>query len=188
MLSGLKRQLKPSGPRADVDETVTTLQQRTTAVAEAIRHLSHDLHPGVLKHAGLTAALAQHCAEVERHQGLAVTLTAGHDLDALEFDAALCLYRVTQEALTNIVRHARARTARIELTRNESAVELCVTDDGVGLVAAQRTSSGLGLRSIDERVRLARGHVSLESQPGRGTTLRARIPTAAPFTETPRQA
>jgi PAS domain S-box-containing protein len=176
LLSGLKRSMRPSGPRPEIDEALAGLQERTARLADSIRHLSHELHPGMLKHTGLIAALQQHCAEVERHHGLTVTLSARDDFDWLEFDAALCLYRVTQEALTNIVRHARARTTRVELTRAASAIELRVTDDGVGFIAAERTRSGLGLRSIDERVRLAQGSVSVESTPGHGTQVVVQIP------------
>jgi PAS domain S-box-containing protein len=177
LLSGLKRSLRPSGPQPEIDEALVGLQERTARLADSIRHLSHELHPGMLKHTGLVAALEQHCAEVERHHGLTITLSASGDLDSLEFDAALCLYRVTQEALTNIVRHARARTTRIELTRTALAVELRVTDDGVGFIAAERTRSGLGLRSIDERVRIAHGSVRVESTPGHGTRVVVQIPT-----------
>ena len=102
------------------------------------------------------------------------------NLDALGADAALCLFRVAQEALTNVVRHADAQTIGVQLTATPDAVEMRVADDGVGFVVSERTRSGLGLRSIDERVRLANGHVTVESQPGQGTTLTVRIPLAAP--------
>jgi PAS domain S-box-containing protein len=179
LLSGLKRLLSRSGPQGDVDETMSALQQRTARLAHAIRHLSHELHPGVLKHAGLVEALMQHCAEVGRHHGITVTVNAPDDLDSLDFDVALCLYRVAQEALTNVVRHAHASVALVELTRIETGVELSVIDDGIGFVASDYTGSGLGLRSIDERVRLTRGSVKVESRPGEGTNLRVRIPVAA---------
>ena len=179
MLSGLKRDLKAPRPHRDVQETVSVLQERTTSLADAVRHLSHELHPGVLEHAGLVSALSQHCAEVEKIHGLAITLSAQDDLDALDFDAALCLYRVTQEALTNIVRHAGARTARVELVRAQTGVDLRISDDGIGFITRERMGSGLGLRSIDERVRLARGEVRVESRPGEGTKVVVRIPAAA---------
>ena len=176
MLSGLKRTLSRSGT-PEVDASVAALQERTSTLAHAIRHLSHELHPGVLKHAGLAAALTQHCAEVQQHHRLAVNVIS-QEIDPLDFHVALCLYRVTQEALTNIVRHAQAPSARVELLRTEFAVELRIVDDGVGFVATERATSGLGLRSIDDRVRLAGGTVGIESRPGAGTSLRVRIPLA----------
>ncbi len=182
MLSGLKRTLNRSGPGPEVDETMGALQERTATLAHAIRHLSHDLHPGMLKHSGLAAALTQHCAEIQRHHGLTVSVDARDDLDAIAVDVALCLYRVTQEALTNVVRHARARSVVVELLQTRAGVELRITDDGIGFVATERARSGLGLRSIDERVRLTGGNVSVESRPGQGTKVLVRIPvTAAPL-------
>jgi two-component system sensor histidine kinase UhpB len=105
-----------------------------------------------------------------------VTVNAQEDLDSLTADVALCLYRVTQEALTNVIRHARARAVRVGLSRTGPDVELSVVDDGVGFVTGERIGSGLGLRSIDERVRLAAGHVAVDSRPGHGTSLVVRIP------------
>jgi PAS domain S-box-containing protein len=180
MLSGLKRNLGQAEALREADETIEALQKRTASLAHSIRHLSHNLHPGMLKHAGLAAALTQHCAEVQRQHGTAVTLAAQDDLDTLEFDVALCLYRVTQEALTNIVRHARAGTARVELTRTEQGVELRVTDDGIGFLVSEHARRGLGLRSIDERVRLTGGEVRVNSEPGQGTHVVVRIPLALP--------
>ena len=175
MLSGLRRQFK-SGTASDIDKVMASLQERTTALAHAIRHVSHDLHPGVLKHAGLAAAVMHHCAEVQRHHSLTVNVSTPDDLDTLDFRIALCLYRVTQEALTNIVRHARATAASVELARTDAVIDLRVVDDGIGFVATERTPTGLGLRSIDERVRLVGGTVCVQSQPGRGTHLVVQIP------------
>jgi signal transduction histidine kinase len=175
MLSSLKRDLHKPG-LGGVDETVTTLQEHTAALAHAVRNLSHELHPGVLKHAGLVATLTQHCRETERRHGLSVRFTAGEDLAGLDFDVALCLYRVTQEALTNIVRHAQAEAANVDLRLRDGGVELAIADDGVGFVTNERAGRGLGLRSIDERVRLMRGEAIVESSPGQGTTIVVRIP------------
>ena len=186
MLSGLKRLVLRPGPPKDAAETVTVLQERTNALAETIRHLSHELRPGVLTNLGLVAALRQHAAEVEQHYGITVTLAAPANLDSVDLDVALCLYRVTQEALSNSAKHAHARVARVELRRNGTAIELRVEDDGVGFVASERSTSGLGLRSITERVRLLHGSVDVDSTPGRGTTLVVRTPVAPSDVETVR--
>jgi signal transduction histidine kinase len=87
---------------------------------------------------------------------------------------------LTQEALTNVVRHAQADVAFVELMWTGAGVELSAVDDGIGFEASERAGSGLGLRSIDERVRLTRGRVTLESEPAQGTNLSVRIPLAAP--------
>ena len=143
MLSGLKRSLLGPDQRR-VNETLATLRERTMSVAEALRHLSHQLHPGVLKHTGLFAALRQHCAEAQKHHRLAVTFKATDDLDDIDADTALCLYRVAQEALNNVVKHARAETAMVELKRTTGDVALDITDDGIGFVVPDGGATGLG--------------------------------------------
>ena len=176
IVSGLKRKVGKPGVESEVEQTFATLQERTAAAATAVRNLSHELHPGVLKHAGLTATLRGHCADIERHHQVTVTFNPGDGLDSLDSDVALCLFRVVQEALTNVLRHARARTICVSLMTTAESVELNVVDDGVGFVASERTRSGLGLRSIHERVRFMQGHVSVDSRPGEGTKVLVRIP------------
>jgi signal transduction histidine kinase len=185
ILSGLRRRIGKLISEPEIDETVTSLQERTSALAQSVRTLSHELHPSVLEHAGLVATVRRQCADVEEHHHVEVIFSAGDNLDSLRPEIALCLFRVAQEALTNAVRHARARTIRVGLTATDDDVELRVDDDGIGFVAGARTGSGLGLRSIDERVRLAKGRVILDSRPGHGTTLRVRIPLAAGLSISP---
>jgi signal transduction histidine kinase len=179
LLSGLKRSLDTAGAEAPTEATVIDLQQRAMRVGKAVRHLSHELHPGVLTHAGLAAALTQHCAEVSGHHGLAVSLNTDADLEGLDLEDALCLYRVAQEGLTNVVRHAAAQRAQVTLRRTPTGVELRIADDGVGFDASARMRNGLGLRSIDERIRLARGKTAVESAPGHGTTIIVEVPFTA---------
>ena len=134
----------------------------------------------MLKHAGLVAALTQHCAEVQRHHGTAVTLAAQDDLDTLEFDVALCLYRVAQEALTNIVRHARAGTARVELTRTERASSCRVIDDGIGFVVSEHAEAVWGCAASTSACASPAARCRVESRAGRGNQLLVRIPLARP--------
>jgi two-component system sensor histidine kinase UhpB len=157
---------------------VATLQDRTSTLTEAVKNLSHELHPGVLEYAGLVPTLRRHCADVERLHQLTVTFSAGGDLDSLSLDVAVCLFRVAQEALANAVRHARPRTILVQLTATDHSLELSVVDDGIGFATAEGARSGLGLRSIDERVRLAGGNMQVESRLGHGTALRVRISRA----------
>ncbi len=180
MLSGLKRKVGRPELLLDVEQTVATLQSRTRELADAIRNLSHQLHPSLLQYASLIATLQRHCADIEQHYRLKVSFTARDELAELNPDVALCLFRVAQEALTNATRHARARTILVQLAAIDGGVELRIVDDGVGFVAGERTPIGLGLRSIDERVRLVGGIVQLESQPGHGTSLLVRVPLEGP--------
>ena len=137
----------------------------------------------MLEYLGLTATLRGHCADIERHHQVTVTFNPGDGLDSLDSDVALCLFRVVQEALTNVLRHARARKTSVSLTTTAESVELNIVDDGVGFVAGERTRSGLGLRSIHERVRFMRGSVSVDSRPGEGTKVLVRIPIGAAHNE-----
>lgn len=178
VLSGLKRKIHQAELASEVDQIVSTLQERNTALAESIRTISHELHPGVLQHAGLRATLQRHCADVGQHHRVAVALAATGDLETVRPEVALCLFRVAQEALTNAVRHGRARRIEVQLTAVDGTIELLVEDDGVGFVAAERSTEGLGLRSIDERVRQVGGSTELTSRIGHGTRLRVRVPDA----------
>ena len=175
MLSDLNNKVGKPGSEPEVDQTLETLQDSTSALVDSVRNLSHKLHPAVLEHLGLVVALRRHCSDIERLHHLSVTFSAGDNL-RLQPDLALCLFRVAQETLTNSVRHGNARTIRVSLTTTADSVELDVVDDGVGFVAGERTKSGLGLRSIHERVRFMRGSVSVDSRPGEGTKVLVRIP------------
>jgi two-component system sensor histidine kinase UhpB len=175
MLSALERAVSTPRSEAQVADAMTTLRNCTVSVAESIRNLSHELHPGALAHAGLVATLKRHCVEVAEHHGVSVRFDAGDGLDALSPEIALCLFRVAQEALNNAVRHGRPRHIVVHLRATAGHVELRVIDDGAGFVA-ETNGSGLGLRSIDERVRLTRGTMRVESTPGQGTTVQVEIP------------
>ena len=175
MLSGLNNTVGKPGSEPEVDQTLQTLEGCTSALFDSVRNLSHKLHPAVLEHLGLVAALRRHCSDIEHLHHLRVTFTAEDNL-RLQPDLALCLFRVAQETLANSVRHGNPRTIRMSLTATADRVELNVVDDGIGFVASERTKSGLGLRSIHERVRFMRGSVSVDSRPGEGTKVLVRIP------------
>jgi signal transduction histidine kinase len=175
MLSSLKRKLARLGPDLDVEQTVSTLQDHSRSITQTVRSLSHELHPGVLEHTGLIARLRHHGNEIERHHPVRVTVTASGELDTIRPDVALCLFRVAQEAIANALRHSRAQRIVVDLAATPTIVALSISDDGVGFdVTGSRT--GLGLRSVDERVRFLGGTVAVESRPGAGTTLRATLP------------
>lgn len=178
--SGLKQRLGDAHVGADLQEDLRALHLRTSALAQNVRHISHDLHPTVLRHAGLVAALAAYCAELERTHGLPTTCSADGDFDSIAPGAALCLYRVAQEALRNVIAHAAASGASVRLLRTGDMAEMIVADDGRGfdLAGSLERGVGLGLVSIGERVRLAGGTVSIVAAAAKGTQVTARIPAA----------
>lgn len=167
----------PDDTTLDLRQEVDRLQGRTVELAETIRHLSHALHPGVLQHVGLVAALRGYCRGFEREHDLPVTFRADGELGTVPSDVALCLYRVTQEGLGNVARHAGARHARVTVGREGNDVVLTIGDDGRGFdLAEARSRHGLGLISLDERVWLVRGHLTIDSHRQGGTELRTVVP------------
>jgi PAS domain S-box-containing protein len=176
-LSGFRRRVAVPGDDRLLED-VASLQQRTIALADNVRHLSHELHPDVLQHTGLPAALSSYCAELQQHHAIELTCRAEWDVESLDPGIALCLYRVAQEALRNVVTHADARRAEIRLEDTGAAAELTITDDGKGfdITKARLKRNTLGLVSINERVRLAGGTVTIVTELAKGTKMHVRIP------------
>lgn len=175
--SAFRRRVSGSAVTDDLQGDLQSLQERMNMLANNVRHLSHDLHPTVLQHAGLVSALTAYCSELERAAGTAVTCAAEGDLDTLAPESALCLYRVAQEALRNVSAHAAASRVEVRLVRTDDVTEMTVTDDGKGFdIASPTEQKGLGLVSITERVRLAGGTVSIVTEMNKGTRLCVRLP------------
>jgi len=152
------------------------LQDHATALGDQIRHFSHELHPGVLQRAGLIAALSEHCAEVAEQHGLYVDFHSS-ELGTISTDAALCLYRVAQETLHNIAKHAHATRVDVDLKRGHGGLELSISDDGRGFDPAKLPmASGLGLISLEERVRLLDGSLTIDADVDKGTRVRVQLP------------
>jgi two-component system sensor histidine kinase UhpB len=162
---------------SDVRSLLTTVHAKTAGTAETLRRLSHDLHPGVLQHVGLRAALEGHCLEIERLHRMRIRFVA-QDADVPGTDdTAVALFRVAQEALRNAAQHGRASHAELALTRHDDTLVLRITDDGAGFaLPSDRRARGLGLVSMEERVRLLGGAIHVESSPGHGTSVEARVP------------
>jgi signal transduction histidine kinase/ABC-type uncharacterized transport system substrate-binding protein len=175
-LSSLGGRLPP-GTTSDVGDELAELDTRIATLSESIRHLSHELHPGMLQHVGLVAALRGYCRRFAREQGLAVTFHADGDLGSAPPDVGLCFYRVVQEGLGNVAKHAGAREARVTLEARGRDISLSIVDDGSGFDPGEaRSGRGLGLLSLDERVRLVGGRLTVDTQPLRGTELRIVVP------------
>jgi len=186
-LSALKRRLVVLPDAGDIPDDVASLQQRAIGLADHLRRLSHDLHPSVLQHAGLVPALRAHCSDIQRWHAVDVRFSADGNFESTDAAAALCLYRVAQEALRNVGAHAFATRADVQLTRIGEEAQLTIVDDGQGfdIVRAARTAKGLGLVSIKERVRIAGGHVSIVTELNKGTRVRVQIPANSPSTSVP---
>jgi len=148
---------------------------------EQVRNLSLDLHPAVLDDFGLPAALRCYSRRLAQRGGLALDLSIDDFAERPPPAIEASCFRVAQEALTNIVRHARAQRVAVELRRDGATVRLSVRDDGVGFDAAAGPSETpgdrhLGLLSMRERVAMAGGEIEIASRPGSGTEILASFP------------
>jgi PAS domain S-box-containing protein len=179
-LSALTQRLGASHGGEDLHRDLVELQQQTLAIARGVRHLSHDLHPTVLQHLGLVKGLTSYCGELERAYGLSIACTAEGDFSTMTSDSALCIYRIAQEALRNVIAHATASRADVRLRHSGEHAHITITDDGRGFdVDAVGRRHGLGLVSINERAALAGGTTGIESGLNQGTRVQATIPVAA---------
>jgi signal transduction histidine kinase len=154
----------------------------TAALLDEVRRLARGLRPSVLDDLGLAAALERYAADYTQAHGIAVELVAP-DLGLIRLPAEVetALYRIAQETLTNVLKHAAAKAVSLVVQRESSGVHLTVEDDGRGfdsdaLLQARGAGKGLGLLDIRERAALLNGAVTLESQPGSGTTVHVYIP------------
>jgi signal transduction histidine kinase len=157
---------------------MTRLHARAVELAQAIRYLSHELHPGILQYAGLAAALRSHCREFDQSHDLTVTCQSDDHLGEMPADVALCVYRVTQEALKNAAMHSKASHAWVTATREGTDLVLAIRDDGSGFDLAEARGRGLGLISLEERVRHVGGRLAIDTGPLHGTTIRVVVPLA----------
>jgi len=161
-----------------LDECLTLLER----AGAHVRSMALELRPTMLDTAGLDATLRWLAARHEQQTGIA-TQVKGH-LGEVSAGVAIACFRVVQEALTNVVRHARAQRVSIELSRSESVLELVIRDDGVGFdvlrTLAQAGGEGhLGLLGMRERVQILGGNVAVDSEPGRGTRIHVSLALSA---------
>jgi signal transduction histidine kinase len=146
-------------------------------LSEDVHALSYRLHPSILDDLGLAEALKAECEQVTRHQPVRVEVEVNQVPEGLPHDVSLCLFRVAQEALRNVARHAKASVATVTLALKDGGLLLAVSDNGIGFdVEATRSHPSLGCASMGERVRLLGGRLGIRSQPGQGTTISAWVP------------
>jgi signal transduction histidine kinase len=160
-----------------VSEEIEELADLTRASIRDIRRLIHDLRPAALDELGLVPALREYVARYQEEQGLEVLVALPESDERLSAPLETALFRIIQEALANVAKHARARRVEISMTRDGSDVTLCITDDGQGFdPRASRPGTHLGLWSMGERVEQLGGEFEVESAPGAGATVRVVIP------------
>ena len=152
-------------------------QEHLAEIVEEVRRLSYDLHPSILTHLGLRAALQSFCVEFSAREEIDVEFSAHKEPPGLPEEIALCLYRVTQEGLRNVARHSGAKSVKVSCRVVGSALHLSIQDRGNGFdIRPDRHGEGLGLLSMNERVRLVQGTIQVKSRMGHGTQIDVRVP------------
>jgi len=168
---------------ADAQEHAQSLRNFVVALGTDIQGISHRLHSSKIEFLGLAGAAASFCKEVSNRHPVAVTFVHEGVPERLAEGIAISLFRVLQEALSNAVKHSGAQHCRVTLRATADTLHLEVVDDGRGFdVDGARSGHGLGLISMQDRLKLLNGDVVIESTPGSGTTVRASVPLQSPLT------
>jgi signal transduction histidine kinase len=173
VLGTAKRKMAPS---PEAKEMVADVQRKLIDLGSEVRQLSHDLHPPMLKEAGLPEVLRGYCDGFGHLRGIPVSCEADESLAELSPGTALALYRIAQEALGNAAKHGAPTRVDVRLVRIGGDVVLTVADDGRGFEPGRGAGGGLGLVNMRERARQLGGTFELDSRPGRGTTVRVAVP------------
>ncbi|HEY3835786.1 MAG TPA: PAS domain S-box protein [Bryobacteraceae bacterium] len=169
-------------PAVEMHQQLSGLLRRVERILGEIRRVSHGLHPTIIEDLGLKVALRELCAEFRRVHRIPVGFESPPEEPEwtceIAPEIASSLYRIGQECLQNVAKHARASEVLIHLERTGSHIELTVSDDGIGFSSSEWRKGGLGLVSIKERLRAVNGELSIQSEVGKGTRIRAWIPLA----------
>ena len=161
----------------DVCSRMGEFQHRLSEIAADIQLLSHELHSAKLQYLGIAGAMRGFCREFGEQQKVEIDFRT-HDLPSpVSPDTSLCFYRVLQEAVHNAAKYSGVRHIEVRLWGTSGEIHLTVVDSGAGFDReAAKESKGLGLISMEERLKLLKGTLSIDSQPKRGTTIHARVP------------
>ncbi|HEY2907451.1 MAG TPA: ATP-binding protein [Vicinamibacterales bacterium] len=164
-----------SAARTDDGEGATAALMVAREISNSLRELSHQLHPARLRVIGLVSALESLCTELS-HAGVAIAYTHDNVPSALPPDVMLCLFRVVQEAVQNALKYSRATELAVDIRGTPHGLTLMIFDNGVGFDVDAAWGTGVGLRSMFERLQAAGGSLNLTSRPGSGTRLVAILP------------
>jgi signal transduction histidine kinase len=165
-----------------IGPAVSECKRLVDRMVRTVRDLALGLRPSMLDDFGLQAALEWHVRDFTRRYGVNVDLSLQGDFDALPDVYRTCVYRVIQEALTNCIRHANARSIDVIVVGHADRLDVSVSDDGIGLDSGRR-GEGFGLRGIEERVKELHGILTIAGVPGEGTKLAIQLPMPTGATE-----
>ena len=155
---------------------LSEMKQCSDNLVEDVRRISNDLMPAQLTQFGIIPALRQHCDEVSRYSGIEVTFDSTGNFDSMRRKTKTYLFRIVQEALNNMAKHAKSRSAVVEIVKTREHYFLSISDEGKGF-DTEKPSPGNGLNNMRERTILLGGIFSITSQTGQGTTIEIQIPS-----------
>jgi signal transduction histidine kinase len=163
---------------AEVGSRLQELRKQTTEISNDVQALSHELHSSKLEYLGVVAGIRSWCKEFGERQGQGMEIEFKSDVaSVLPLEVGVCLFRILQEALHNAVKYSGTKRVEVQLAEHANEVHLIVRDAGKGFdIEAARQGRGLGLTSMQERVRLMSGTISIESKPMGGTAIHVRVP------------
>ena len=165
----------------DLLEKTESMRQLIDATVQQVRRISTGLRPEILDEMGLVAAIGWQAGEFQRRVGIRCRLRLPEDQISLDKERSTAVFRIFQEVLTNVARHARATSVHVELAISEDNLTLQVADDGIGVSADQiHSQDSLGLLGMRERAQLLGGDVRIHAAPSRGTTVSVTLPTSRP--------
>lgn len=168
--------LLPAQPDLAIQK-LHTCDEQIGVIAQEIHEFSRVLHPATLRELGLSVALRGECEAYVRRTGTAVNFSTDDISEGVPDDVGLCLYRVAQESLENIRKHAESNLVNVTVKRTNDEIQLLVEDFGRGFdIDSQRSKGGLGLIGMEERVRLVGGSVFLKTKAGDGTLIEVHVP------------
>ncbi len=169
--------LEQSSDASSLSGTLREMKNQLIRLSQDVHALSRQLHPSILDDLGLVEALRSECATFSQREGIPIRYTPQDVPAEIPKEAALCLYRIAQEALRNVVKHSRAKEAWVALTAIDGSILLSIEDRGVGFNCDQTPGRpGLGLDSMEERARLIGGEFTIRSEAGKGTVIEVWAP------------
>jgi len=182
---GLGQLWKKLSPKeVEERESVLEMLRRTKEMSSDLHTLSHQLHSSKLEHVGLMPALHGLCKDFSEKYKIEVQFTECEFPIDVPKDVALCLFRVAQEALGNVIKHSGTKEAQVEIRTNASGISLRISDQGKGFdPAIKNPAAGIGLVGMTERLRLVGGRLLVKSETDRGTEILAEVPLALSVAE-----
>jgi PAS domain S-box-containing protein len=181
-LGQLWKKLSPQ--EVEQRNSVLEMLRGTKEMSSDIHTLSHQLHSSKLEHVGLVPALHGLCKDFSEKYKIEVHFAECDCPIDVPKDVALCLFRVAQEALGNVIKHSGTKEAQVELHTNANGISLCISDQGKGFdPAIKNPAAGIGLIGMTERLRLVGGRLLVKSEPNRGAEILAEVPFAVPVKE-----